>query len=53
MKEIKKIATSFIPSLTHETEGIVILNPTSPYSFGDQPSQMWKFEGDVESITLE
>ncbi len=52
LKELKKIVNHFIPSLAHEADGVVLLDPTSPYSYGDQPSKMWKFEGDVNSLSF-
>lgn len=44
LKELKKLEELFIPSLLHESEGLVLLDPSSTYCYGDQPSHMWKYE---------
>lgn len=44
LKELNKLVDLFIPSLLHESEGIVLLDPSSTYCYGDQPSHMWKYE---------
>ena len=52
LKSLQKIMSpSFIQSLTHESEGIVILDPNSSYTFGDEASRMWKFIGDPNTVS--
>ena len=38
IQQIKKIKHSLIPSLTHDAEGILIIDAACPYVFGDAPS---------------
>lgn len=52
LKDLKKLVTLFIPSLDHDSEGVVLLDPSSTYAYGDQPSKMWKFESDVNTVTI-
>ena len=50
IQQITKIKHSLIPSLTHDAEGILIIDASSPYVFGDAPSKLWLFSGNVDSI---
>ena len=50
IQQIKKVKSSLLPSLTHDTDGICLLDPSAPYVYGDQPSRWWKYEGDVDVL---
>ena len=39
--QLTKIRDSLIPSLTHACKGIIVIDATAPYTYGDQPSRCW------------
>lgn len=44
VEQLKKLKQSLLPSLTHDAEGIIVIDGSSPYVFGEEQSREWLYE---------